>query len=353
MLDIYGPVAPALLLAKTMATRNHAVSMVSTKISDRVQELLKSYSLSLVNLNIHMVSKNVLPFSWIEVWAREAFFSLNSRGLNYRDSLVINFSHTIAVPSTIWYVQGPTTNALEDMLYGLPLHYRFAYEISKSLLGFADSRLIRSMASVSELMIANSRFCASMYEARNLRVQKVIYPPLDCDMFKPTPTPSGDYVLTYLGKETDFHVLKKIGDAGVKIKIFGSKAPFRPKQILEHRNIEFLGRVSDEELVELYSNALYTLFTFNHEPFGYIPIESMACGTPVLTYNRQGPSETVLNGVTGWLANTREEGIRLAIRLWRDGCPSTMRTKTRERALFFGVERIAEEWNQVIEGLAR
>jgi len=44
-----------------------------------------------------------------------------------------------------------------------------------------------------------------------------------------------------------------------------------------------------EELIDLYSNALFTLFTFTHELFGYVLVESMACGTSVLTYNRQGP----------------------------------------------------------------
>ena len=209
------------------------------------------------------------------------------------------------------------------------------------------------MASMSKLIIANSKFCASMYEKRGIRVHNVIYPPLDCDMFKLTSAPSRNYVLTYFGKETEFHVLKKIGDAGVKIKAFGSKMPYVPKGLLKSRNIEFLGKVSDEELVNLYSNALFTLFTFTHEPFGYIPVESMACGTPVLTYNRQGPSETVVNGVTGWLANTLEEVACLAVRLWRNGYPSTMRKEARKRALLFDVKRIAKKWLQVIEESAR
>jgi glycosyltransferase involved in cell wall biosynthesis len=353
MLDIYGPVAPALLLAKTMTARNYRVSVVSTKISGEVQKFLRHQSLNFVNLDARLLVGTEPPFSWLEVWAREAFFELNSRGLTPFSSMVINFSHTLAVPSTVWYVQGPTTNAFNDMRTGLPLRYRFPYEILKPLLAFADNRLLRKMASISNLIIANSKFCASMYEARKIPVHKVIYPPLDCTVFKPMSSSSGDYVLTYLGKETDFPTLKRVGDKGVKIKVFGSKAPFKPKQILNHRNIEFLGGVSAEELVRLYSNALFTLFTFNHEPFGYIPIESMACGTPILTYNRQGPCETVIDGVTGWLANTREESIDLAIRLWRDGYPQTMRANARKRALLFNVEAIAKEWTRLVDEFAQ
>ena len=78
-------------------------------------------------------------------------------------------------------------------------------------------------------------------------------------------------------------------------------------------------------------------------------MESMACGTPVLTYNRQGPSETVVNGVTGWLVNTPEEIASLAVRLWRNGYSSTFRKEARKRALLFDVKRITEKWLQVIE----
>jgi glycosyltransferase involved in cell wall biosynthesis len=71
----------------------------------------------------------------------------------------------------------------------------------------------------------------------------------------------------------------------------------------------------NKELVNPYSIALITLFVFTHKPFGYIPVESKACGTPVLTYNRQGPSETVIHGVTEWLANSDEELVNLVIRI--------------------------------------
>lgn len=349
MFDTYGPVTPALIIAKALAERKHKVSIVSTKISDNVQNSLKLASLNSIELNTSMFRKMEPPLSWFEAWAREAFFNLNSKNLHFQNSVVINFSHTIAIPSTIWYVQGPTTDALKDIEYELPLHYRFPYKFLKPLLAIVDNRLIKYMASISKSIIANSKFCASLYEKRGLRVHKVIYPPIDCSKFKPTSNPSADYVLTYVGKEIEFRVLKKIGDAGVKVKAFGSKTLYKPKKIFKNQNIEFFGKVSNEELANLYSNALFTFFPFTHEPFGYIPLESMACGTPVLSYNRQGPSETTINGVTGWLASTREEVIRLAVKLWKNGYSPTMRIKARRRALLFNVECIAEKWIQTIK----
>ena len=60
--------------------------------------------------------------------------------------------------------------------------------------------------------------------------------------------------------------------------------------------------VSDShQIAKLYAASLAVLCTSFHEPFGLAPIESMACGTPVLAVNDGGYRETVLNGIMGWL----------------------------------------------------
>ncbi len=347
MLDVYGPISPPLHLAKAIAQQDHKVSIVSTKMAKSTQELLKSYNMDPVDLHVKLITKWGASVSWFQSWAREAFLKLNSRRLLTKSDVVINFSNTIAVPSTIWYVQGPTTDFLCEM--ELSKRLRVGYRILGPSLSYIDNRFLKRMASLSKFIVANSKFCASLYEKRGIRVHKIIYPPLNCNLFRPTSEPLGDYVLTYFGKETKFDVLKKIGDTGVKIKAFGSKSPFIPKDLLEHENIEFLGKVSDEKLVTLYSNALFTLFTFTHEPFGYIPLESMACGTPVVTYNRQGPSEVIVNGITGWLVDTNEEALRLVKKLWKTDYSPTMRIEARRRALLFDMKNITESWLQVIE----
>jgi glycosyltransferase involved in cell wall biosynthesis len=188
-----------------------------------------------------------------------------------------------------------------------------------------------------------------MYESWGCRVDKVIYPPLDCASFKPTtPNPSADYVLAYAGKETKFSILKELTALGLKFKVFGSKAPV-PKRLLKDSNVEFLGKITDEELVRLYSNALFTLSVFTHEPFGYIPVESMACGTPVLTYGKQGPGESVLEKETGWFAYDDPQLVSFAARLWKDGYPSRMRDNCRNRALEFDAGKIAKDWLGLLE----
>lgn len=193
-----------------------------------------------------------------------------------------------------------------------------------------------------------------MYLDYGVKADCVIYPPIDCETFKPsTSRPSSDYVLTYFGKETEFSIIKKIADRGIKIKAFGSKVPFIPKNLLKNPNVEFLGRVSTSKLVELYSNSLYTLFPFTHEPFGYIPLESMACGTPVLTYGMQGPSEYVIDGKTGWLLNNREQFIKKAVEIWEKGYPSKMRNLCAKEATKFDRRVYSEKWFKLLNSIEK
>ena len=42
------------------------------------------------------------------------------------------------------------------------------------------------------------------------------------------------------------------------------------------------------------------------EPFGIVLIEAMACGTPVIAYNRGLVSEIVVDGVTGYIVNPQD-----------------------------------------------
>lgn len=66
--------------------------------------------------------------------------------------------------------------------------------------------------------------------------------------------------------------------------------------------VEFRQMIHDDDLVRLYNRALCTIFAPVLEPFGLVPLESMACGTPVVGICEGGVRETVVDGVTGFLA---------------------------------------------------
>jgi len=68
--------------------------------------------------------------------------------------------------------------------------------------------------------------------------------------------------------------------------------------------IKFLGRVSNEELVEYYSNALCVPFVPLREDFGLVTIEAFRSGKPVITCVDSGePTYIVCDNETGYICN--------------------------------------------------
>lgn len=65
--------------------------------------------------------------------------------------------------------------------------------------------------------------------------------------------------------------------------------------------LELEGNVSDERLVELYNLAKMTVYAPLAEPFGLVPLESMACATPVVAVDEGGIRETMMHQQTGLL----------------------------------------------------
>lgn len=352
MLDLEGSIRPAAYLADALVAKGYSVCVMSPIMSDDVEKSLREGGITPVNLHARLAAKSSgLSLLWLETWVREAFFSLNSRRAVNNSAVSVNFSQVVSVPASVWYLQGPPSVALKDIEEELSGGFRVAYSFLRPVIEYADVRLVNRMANVSTLVIANSKFCASMYSGFGVGVDGVIYPPVDCETFSPSVSrPSSDYVLTYFGKETKFSVVKKVADVGVKVKAFGCKTPFISKSLRRHPNIEFLGRVTLPELVDAYSNALFTLFPFTHEPFGYVPVESMACGTPVLTSNMQGPSEYVVHDRTGWLADRDEEFVEKAVELWKEAYPSGMRQNCVKTASKFDRRIYLEKWLQVLSG---
>ncbi len=335
-----------------MVENNKQVMMVSTTIASNVQVKLRAMNIQVQSLLKEPFLKKNESMAWLEQWVKEAVFSMNSRNIGDFDGILLNFSNTLCVPSHAWYAQGPPTITLDNMKKSLPLHYGITYQVISPVLKIFDGAFTRRIAADSICVVANSKYLGQIYKDLGVHPTRIIYPPLDCEQFCPKVSrPSGDFVLTYFGKETVFSVIKQVLDMGLRVKAFGGKLSMIPKKILQHPNLVFLGRIDDDELIDLYSNALFTLYPFTDEPFGYIPIESLACGTPVLTFNKQGPKETVLNRETGWLADDDSEMAKLASKVWKNGYSKAVRKLCRKNALRYDVDVTFDEWTELLEEL--
>lgn len=143
------------------------------------------------------------------------------------------------------------------------------------------------------------RFIANSYNVRTRiwktwrREADVIHPPVDVDSFQWEP--AEDYFLIV----SELVAYKRIDTAvrafsrnGRKLKIAGDGPEYRRLRSTASSNVEFVGRVSDSALRQLYSRCRAFLLP-GEEDFGITPVEALASGKPVIALKRGGVLETV------------------------------------------------------------
>lgn len=109
-----------------------------------------------------------------------------------------------------------------------------------------------------------------------------------------------------------------------------------------------LGRVPKEDLVGIYSRASVTIHPTAFEPFGNVLLESVACGTPVVTTERCGATE-VLDESCAVVTDDLAAGVRRARELSSEDCVATAANRTWDRA----AREMVATAREVLEGTKR
>jgi glycosyltransferase involved in cell wall biosynthesis len=245
---------------------------------------------------------------------------------------------------SLYYCQEPMRAAHEPRI--APPATRFAI---RNTLGRVDRRNTREAAAVA----VNSRFSAANV-ARIYGVRPhVNYLGVDAERFRPLPaTGRGDYLLTVAAlhplKGLDF-LIDAIGRIPAErrppLRVVSDRAREAERARVERAaadagvRVEFHFRVPEEELVRLYNGARLVVYAPYDEPFGFVPLEAMACARPVLGVAEGGIVETVAEGETGFLAPRDPDAFarRLAELL-----ADPART---ERVAAFGPEAVRTRWS--------
>jgi glycosyltransferase involved in cell wall biosynthesis len=102
---------------------------------------------------------------------------------------------------------------------------------------------------------------------------------------------------------------------GIKLVIAGiiQDHDYYATQVEPHidgTTVEYLGSVGPDQRADVLGHALALLHLISFdEPFGLSLIESMACGTPVIAFDRGSMSGIIRNGETGYLVEDIEGAI--------------------------------------------
>ncbi|WP_321964708.1 glycosyltransferase family 4 protein [Paraburkholderia sp. J7] len=176
-----------------------------------------------------------------------------------------------------------------------------------------------------------------------------------------TPQPVEQRYLAFLGrispeKRVDT-AIRIAGRCGLPIRIAAKvdeadreyfERDIKPLLALPH--VEYVGEINDSQKAEFLSGAHALLFPIDWpEPFGLVMIEAMACGTPVVAFNRGAVPEVVEEGVTGFIVEDEIGAVAAVNRLSRVA-RAGVRRRFEER---FTSHRMAQEYVQAYEAVIR
>ena len=108
--------------------------------------------------------------------------------------------------------------------------------------------------------------------------------------------------------------------------------------------------LSTEEKIELLKNATALLNPVTwDEPFGLVPVEAQACGTPVVAFDKGAMPEIIKHNKTGFVVKTEKqmiEAIRNIDKINRRDCREWVEQN-------FTVERMVDEYEKLYRKLVR
>jgi len=183
--------------------------------------------------------------------------------------------------------------------------------ITKNILKFFIKRLkewdIRTNKSVDHF-IGISKYISERIKNIYDRESVVIYPPVETMKYNPSAEISDYYlIVSRLNPYKKIEVaIKAFNKLGYPLTIIGGGPYKRHLMSIAGNNIEFTGKLSDNELSENYSKCKALIFP-GEEDFGIVPVEAQAAGRPVIAYRSGGAVETVIENETGVFFNEQTE----------------------------------------------
>ena len=222
---------------------------------------------------------------------------------------------------TVYYCNEPLRRAYEPKVERVEIRASFNKTVRSFLWKPADiigkmiaKKIDRVNILSADFVFSNSYYTReSTYKAYGI-LSMVSYPGVDIEKFRPLNLCKENYVLSigvidYL-KKHDFAIDSlALIDKSIRPKliIIGNFGSENEKEFImslakaKDVDLEIKLLIDDDELIKLYNEAKIVIYAPLMEPFGLVPLEAMACGTPVIGVKEGGIRETIIDGETGIL----------------------------------------------------
>jgi len=147
------------------------------------------------------------------------------------------------------------------------------------------------------------------------------------------------------------NVVRMARKLGIKLRMAGrvksdSEKKYFKEEIKPFLNdsVRYIGEISTRQKSGFFGNARALLYPIEwDEPFGLVMTEAMACGTPVIAYDRGSVSEIIENGKTGYVAKNISgfsDSIRNIGKINRKTCRLVVEKKFSTKSMAEGYEDI-------------
>lgn len=261
--------------------------------------------------------------------------------LAHSNALHINYCHT----PTRFLWQDFHDRAFETRKWFIP---DFLMKLGGTFLRMWDFQA----AQRPDIIVANSKFVARQISKFYRREAEVLYPPVDAKKFKILNLPPRyEKFFLAVGRfvpHKKFGILiKAFNDSGLKLKIVGSGPEEKKLKKISGPNIDFLGNLTDDELVAAYNYA-EALIVPQIEDFGMVTVEAMLCGTPVIAFAAGGSLEIVEEGVSGlFFKEQSPDALNDALKIFR-AAPTFDSEKIRASATKFDTENFKRKFKNIV-----
>jgi glycosyltransferase involved in cell wall biosynthesis len=229
----------------------------------------------------------------------------------------------------VYYCQQPLRNdAVSEVIFP-----RKKNNLMGSVMGLGSSLVVRrglnldkTNSSYSNYTLCNSYFSRESIMRMYGINSHVSYLGVDPEMFKPMEVSEENFILsvgTFTPEKGHGFLVDSLAmmDPEIRPKLMVvSNSSYPPWKVYLEKHakdagvdMEILSLISDDELAVLYNQAELVVYSPYLEPFGLVPLEAMACGTPVVAVKEGGVRETVVHNKTGLLIDRDEEMFAEAV----------------------------------------
>jgi glycosyltransferase involved in cell wall biosynthesis len=189
--------------------------------------------------------------------------------------------------------------------------------IEKTLLGAIKTKELGVLRSASRVLTVSEDTSASISRLEPTLATEVWPFPVDTDLFKPDASVQVHPYLAFVGRANDprkdlrlflralLHVREIMPNVSADIV---SREPAWYRREEEWRtlagNVRFHHTITDQELVDIYRRSTAMMITSQQEGLSIAALESMACGTPVISTRCGGPEMFIRDGENGYLGES-------------------------------------------------